>query len=71
MNDNYIKFEFEIRVLHVYHEFIRDNIFTVSVYNIYFKFKYNRKHPNNILSVLQTSVPWTSNKKKILDYFTK
>ena len=76
MNDNYVKFEFEIQFLHIYYEFNGDNLFTVNIYKIYFN--YNSMHPNNKLHVLQTSVQWISKelkkkkkKKKILNYFQK
>ena len=35
MNHNYVNFEFEIQFLHIYHELIGDNIYTVNVYKIY------------------------------------
>ena len=36
MNDNYTKFEFEIQLLHAYHESNGDSVYTVNVYKIYF-----------------------------------
>ena len=31
MNDNYVKFEFEIQLLHTYHESNGDSVYTISV----------------------------------------
>ena len=35
MNENYVKFEFEIQLLHAYHKFNGDSVYTISVYKIY------------------------------------
>ena len=40
MNDNYVKFEFKIQLLHAYHESNGDSVYTVSVYKIYSYFIY-------------------------------
>ena len=37
MNDNYVKFEFDIQFLHTCHESNGDSVYTVSVYKIYSK----------------------------------
>ena len=42
MNDNYVKFEFEIQLLHACHEPNGYSIYTVNVYKIYSKIIANR-----------------------------
>ena len=37
MNDNYAKFKFELRLLHVYHGSNGRNVYIVSAYKIYSK----------------------------------
>ena len=44
MNDNYVKFEFEIQILHTCHESNDDSVYTVSVGKIYSITKKKKKN---------------------------